>query len=750
MPNPIFTLVGGQLELMTGYDNTQTDVINDFGAGNTVGSATSPEMANLLLNGGDGTPFGSAWDTNTTIFLGGSLVADNIMLDGGTNTVTGSLNSGSTVNVTVTPFGTAPLGSNTVNLTNAGGTTTVSLSGSANNVSILQGAASTVSIANQGIVTLNGNAANTVSFGAGSSQATIGGSNDDNFGFVSGVTLAGDSNTVTGGDENFTVTGGHSNNNITLGDGTNTVMLNGIFNNITLGGGDNFVNAGTGDASVTILGYDSLNPAAYAPGSDAPQVPAQPTDWVTIAGSGDHVTATYENLIVSGYSVTNFATIISGDGNNSVSLGGTGSNVVTLGNGGNNVSVTGDNNAITVGDGGNGITTTGDGNIITVNDAHGIGTDNVQLGAGANNNVILGMAGGSVTGWAPLGTVTTVSQSGSRQVNVNLHGGAAGKNVSGLTSSLTVVLGDGNDSVTANGDLSTIITGNGNSTITAGGNKDFIYSGIGANTITANGNQTQITAGDGNNIITAIGNGSSGPPPESITVGNGNNTITAGGSGVSGNNETITAGTGTNTISANGAYNTITVGVASPPATDGNLTLSAGSGSNDTISVNASSTSNDHIAIGNNSVLSVTNGTDTISGVAGDTYYLNGTNAGSVLSEMGNNNNTFLGNNSSALIQLTAAATGDHLTVQAMPGSPNNTYTGNIVISGFNGLSDTMDLQGFGFASGAAVLNALTNTNGQETLALPGSGNGSITFLTPTGMTAASFNVSNTTGLVHA
>ena len=140
MHNPIFTLTGGQTQTGTGIDNTQTDVAQIYGLGNT----WNEPNANLLLVGGNGSPFSYPWDSNTGVVLGGSGVNDSITLDGGTNSVTGTLTA-STVAVTVTSLGTNPLGANTVAFTNAGGTNTVGLSGSNNAVNIT-GAMNTVSI----------------------------------------------------------------------------------------------------------------------------------------------------------------------------------------------------------------------------------------------------------------------------------------------------------------------------------------------------------------------------------------------------------------------------------------------------------------------------------------------------------------------------------------------------------------------------------------------------------------------------
>ncbi len=679
MANPIWTLTGGMFQAGTAIDNTQTDTFNIFGTGNTV----LEQYGNLLANGGDGSGFGSSWDSNTTITIGGSNVTDNITLDGGTNAVSGTL-SYSTVNYTVTGLNGTP-GGNSANLDNSGGQTTVSMTGDFNSV------------------TLNGDATNSVSFSGDDNTVLVGSQDDDNFNYSTTVNLSGDENVVGGpggegaaaGDENFTITGGTDWNNIYLGDGNNSVSLSGTNNFISVGGGDNSINAGGSYAQVEILGAELLNAAAFPPADDPADlynVFSSPTDSVTIAGSYDQVYATYENVNVIGLGVTSHATIGLGNGNNNVLLGGTGSNNVVLGNGGNSVNASGSASVYRVGNGTNSITLSGNGNAIIVNDPTGIGTDTIQLGTGTGDSVNLGSAGGSVTAWAPFGTTTMVSQnaSSSRNVTVNLHNGTG-----------IVHLGNGNDNVTANGAFSTVFLGNGNNTINAGGFGDHIRVGDGNNTITANGPFDTIMGGNGNNLVTANGNGTG------ITLGYGNNTVSATGIG-------------------------------------------------ETVTINGKPSSSDTVTVGNSDTVKVTNATLTLTGAAGDTFVLNNLQANSVLYENGNNDMTFLGTDSSALVHLNPANMGDVLTVQ---GDVGKTYAGNVEISGF-GNNDKVDLQGlvggvthadFGSLSGASLLSAvLSNMNfgpTGDTLSLVGGG--SIKFDAPVAaFTVASFASSTHVGPV--
>ena len=740
----VFTLTGGQTQFGAAIDSSQTDAFHVFGAGNTIYEL----HGNLLVAGGNGDDFGYPWDSATTITIGGSGVFDGITLDGGGNTLQGSV-SGAVISFTVSGYnGTA--GGNTVNLTNAGGFSYLTLGGSNNSVQVQQGAGTMLQIGGSGSqVALNGNATNAVATGGGSSTVFIGGGDDDQFGYASSVALTGDANTVSGGDENFAIAGGVNFNSIFLGDGTNSVTLSGIGNVVFVGGGNNFINAGGSGAEVFLQGIDGGSQAAFvAEADDTPAVTAAPNDVVVLAGAGDMVTGTYENVSVLGAGTTGGASITLGNGNNNVSLGGTGDNTVVLGNGGNGVNISGDGSRIMVGSGANGITLSGDANGLLVNDSTGAGTDIVQLGEGNGDQVSLGDAGGSVTGWGPLGTAATIFQSGTRSVTVNLHSEAG-----------AVVLGDGSDSVTANGDTATIIVGNGNDIIYAAGVQDVILGGNGNDSVTASGNQLFLVLGNGNDTVVANGSGLNGSPPEQIILGNGNNTITADGSGTSSAGGTqISLGSGTNSVAVNGNWAQIAVGISGTSPPNGNLTLSA-TGTSDSITVNASASSSDTMLLGSNATVSVTDGTLTASALtgSGDAFYLNGINASSVLSEGGNNDRTFLGLDSSALIHLNSVASADVVTVQA---SGSHTYSGMVELTGFS-VGDQVDLQGLvggitGLAfsgSGAGLLSQvlanMTHDASGDTLSLKGGG--AIRFDSPwTAYTAASFLASGNTGPVHA
>ncbi|HTT96484.1 MAG TPA: hypothetical protein VMF58_00415, partial [Rhizomicrobium sp.] len=247
----IWTLTGGELQSGNAQDATQTDQFNVYGLGNYIISIGG----NLIVNGGDLAPYGQ--DSDTTIILSstptdpasGIGVTDTITLDGGDNTLVGTVVA-STVTFTVNGI----TGGNFVSLDNAdGGTTTLSMGGPGN------------------FVSLNGDATNSVTSTGGTATVMIGSTDDNLFGYSSTVMLGGTGNTVTGGDEDFTVAGGQG--SVTLGDGMDMVTMTGTGNDVTVGGGNDMIVAGGSDAVVSILGVDSTGAATWSGDADDGPVP---------------------------------------------------------------------------------------------------------------------------------------------------------------------------------------------------------------------------------------------------------------------------------------------------------------------------------------------------------------------------------------------------------------------------------------------------------------------------------------------
>ena len=126
--------------------------------------------------------------------------------------------------------------------------------------------------------------------------------------------------------------------------------MGGAGNTVSVWGGDNMIDAGGGGSHVTILGLDGTGiPTPTDPdGPDDAPVPLSPTDYVTISGAGDSVSATYENVNISGAfgwsrrdhharerQQLGRPRRTPGDDNH-----------VTVGNGGNAINVTGNSNAL--------------------------------------------------------------------------------------------------------------------------------------------------------------------------------------------------------------------------------------------------------------------------------------------------------------------------------------------------------------------------------------------------------------------
>ena len=363
-----------------------------------------------------------------------------------------------------------------ISLNNEFGATSVILSGKSNSV------------------TLNSDATNTVATGGGVANVLVGTGGDLNFGYTTTVKLTGNTNVVKTGDQNSDIYNGVSNNSVTVGDGNNTVSLSGRFNSITAWGGNNVITAGSGNDKVSFLGSNGTDAAAFVYNPLIP-IGGPPTDSVTLAGSSNNVTATYENMIINGSAGTGGTTLNFGIGNNAIMLGG-------------NI------NSVLVGAGTNGIFLTGNNNSVAVNDGAGIGIDNVTLGNGVGNSVNFDFAGGSVNATGL--SINSISQNAaaSTVVNINLNNGA------GL-----ITLGNGTDVITANGTGTSVTAGAGNDTGNANGADATIVLGSGNDTVNSNGLMAKVTVGNGNDVVNANG------IDATVTAGGGSDTINATGPG---------------------------------------------------------------------------------------------------------------------------------------------------------------------------------------------------------------------------
>jgi hypothetical protein len=243
-----------------------------------------------------------------------------------------------------------------------------------------------------------------------------------------------------------------------------------------VGGGNNTITAGTGSDVVVILGLDSNNTAT-----------------LVLAGANNQVTATYENVTVSGTAATGNASI-------------------TLGNGANNVTLSGDANSVTVGSGRNAITLSGNANQVSVTDTTGGGSDAINLNAGNADVVTLGSAGGTVTDSGVGTTTITQTVSATAAVDVSLNAGGVitlgnGKDTVTSGANSQVTIGNGNDTASV-GAGSTLLAGAGRDTFTIGDNATLGVFGSNTSKATINLGNDDVVGVTGGQVIThdSVGN----------------------------------------------------------------------------------------------------------------------------------------------------------------------------------------------------------------------------------------------------
>jgi hypothetical protein len=242
--------------------------------------------------------------------------------------------------------------------------------------------------------------------------------------------------------------------------------------------------------------------------------------------------------------------------------------------------------------------------------------------------------------------------------------------------------------------LTTVVAGNGNNNVTANGAGDIITLGplgFGNNTVTANGPGDHITLGNGNNTILSANGGG-----DTIIVGNGANTVTA-----NGPINTFTFGNGNNSLTADGGGNHGTFGT---PGLGGNNTLVAtGSGDVWTFNENAASTVNAMIgSIGKpGDTLNQTGGAlnATVNGNGGTVDLTDVKTLGTTVNATGTGQ-TFDLTESGGDMNLNPSAPGDNLTVNG--NAVTHDYNQALVITNFN-TSDKLDLEHLYYANGASV-----------------------------------------------
>ncbi|WP_157368864.1 tandem-95 repeat protein [Zavarzinella formosa] len=224
-------------------------------------------------------------------------------------------------------------------------------------------------------------------------------------------------------------------------------------------------------------------------------------------------------------------------------------------------------------------------------------------------------------------------------ITAYLAGGNDSFDSSGVSRPVSLVGGDGDDTLTTGAGADTIF---GDSVDGAGTGADVIDAGSGVNVILAGDGDNQITTAGGNDFVTA-GNGNNtintGSGIDIVTVGNGSNTINTGDG-----SDSVTAGNGNNTIDAGNGTDSVTVGdgINSITAGGGNDTVMAGTGGgfidggdgNDFISVLGG---NNHLLGGDgNDVILGGDGADSIEGGAGKDLLSGGLGADTLDGGIGN------------------------------------------------------------------------------------------------------------------
>ena len=723
-------LTGGQTLFTLATGNTQTDNVIVSGAANKIFTGKTlggVGGANEIITGAN---INGVWDSQTQVYLAYTPtlgVTDTISLDGGGNKVVTGKVAGTQLNkanVTVSVSSTlnngATLGSNNVVLNNWGGTTAVSLTGTLNtiwlndtalNTVVAGGGGAVVTIAADGSalplgisnITLgdSGNkvtaddARTTVTGGVSFNTITLGNGDDS-------VTLTGSNNIVTAGNGDDMVTLGTvalgGNETVTLGNGDNTVTLTGANDSVTAGNGDNTITVkpallggagtekvvvGNGDNTITVTGPSSsvtvgggdntiLSCGAKATITIGAANDASSTDFVTLNGVGNKVTAGDENVII---------------------MGGTGAAIIALGNGDDSVTTSGGGNSITLGDGDDSVAVNGNKNTIAL----GGGAALVYLNTGSCDTVGLGAGNATLTGKGNHNQVSATDTS-TDKVTVKLYTGAYN----------TITLGDGTDNVSDNGATVAITLGNGNDIVAAQGAGDHITAGNGSDTLSAGGANDVITLGNGNDKVTANGAG------DTITAGNGNDLVQANGAG-----DTIVLGQGSDKLTALGFGDKITVnGVNGPiPSVD---SIAIGDGTTLTVH-NGQDTITAGLPVGS---------------TGGDTITLDHTLVGTVLDSNGPGNFVSLQNDANVTVDNNPSGGNMTLAVNGNAGVYNGTVNINDLTAGMTIDLQGLGYSQYDPGPGSVLDDLYANGNGGWTLFLGGmgSGHGQIVFAHAGGM----------------
>ncbi|MGE5518071.1 MAG: calcium-binding protein, partial [Bacteroidota bacterium] len=341
------------------------------------------------------------------------------------------------------------------------------------------------------IVTYNGTYDGAQSFAdnAAASAATVDGNNTVYAGNSADTILAG-----AGDDIIYAYAG---DDRISAGNGTNTVWAGDGNDTVYSGTGNDILHLGRGDNTLNDTGGDNTIDVVLTKTVKGTVVSGNGNDVITITGNGNNtiIVGNEADSFTDGDDTVTTATgsdvINVGDGNNLVTTG-NGKKVITAGSGNDTITTTGGNgdDTIAAGDGNNWVTAGDGANTITA----GSGNDTVTTGSG-NDDIRVGAGANTVTDGGGSNFISTSANSGKDVISITAGTGA---------DTNTIWTGTENDSVT-----------DGDDTVTTGDSVDTIHVGDGANLVTTGNGKKVIFAGSGDDIITTTG-------------GNGDDTIAAG------------------------------------------------------------------------------------------------------------------------------------------------------------------------------------------------------------------------------
>ncbi len=334
------------------------------------------------------------------------------------------------------------------------------------------------------------------------------------------------------------------------------------------------------------------------------------------------------------------------------------------GNGNSKLSITGSNSAAFGGDGNDTLSASN--------------SDNVSLTAGTGNDTLSAFDTNFVTLFGGTGADSLMAMNSG---NVSLFGGTDNDTLGSMNSdNVTLSAGIGNDTLSASGgNFITLFGGTGDSSLyAANGNDVSLFGGDGNDTVSSSADQNvTLIGGTGNDTLTSLND-------QFITLfgGSGSNFLSATGT----NNASVIGGTGDDTLTVNNGQN---------------VSLFGGTGDD---SLNSDSSSNVTLTSGN--------GNDTLTAMGNDT-----------LTATGSNFITLFGGTGSDLL---SAAHGND--VSLFGGSGNDTMSSNndsnVILAGGTG-SDTMTSFGDNLITlfGGTGTDSLTATNSNNVSLFGGNGN---------------------------